>query len=151
MPVNQPSQHKNVTELLVEAEINRQLKKAPPKLTRYLNRVEIATYALNRLPTLYASSKEGILKQQQRGQTEYKEKIELAVRQGIAAVLRDPIRTSTPLLSEKDINSPEAQKALQMLADFLEPDQLSWENLAELAKERLSQKEQLRNRYLKSG
>jgi len=151
MPANQPSYHKNVMELLVEVEIARQLRKAPPKLFKYLNRTEIATYALNRLPTLYASSKEGIEKQQQRGRSEYRDQIRLAVRQGIGAVLRDPLRMSTPLISEHNINSPEAQEALQMLADFLEPDQLSWEKLAELMKERSQQKKQLRNRYFETN
>jgi hypothetical protein len=147
IPQEQPSSHKNVMELLVEAEINQQLKKAPPKLAQYLNCTEIATYALNRLPTLYASSEEGIRKQQQRGQREYKDQIRLVVRQAFAAVQRDPIRMSTPLLAEQDLNSPEAQEVLQMLADFLEPDELAWEKLAELATEHSSKKARLRSRF----
>lgn len=144
MPDKQPSSYKNVMELLVEREINQQLKKAPPKLLPYLNQTEIATYALNRLPTLYAASEEGVQQQQQRGQTEYKDQIRLVVRQALAAIQRDPIRMSTPLLSAKDIDSPEAQEALQMLADFLNAEELTWEKIAEIAKDRLGTKVQKR-------
>ncbi|MBC6421985.1 MAG: late competence development ComFB family protein [Hormoscilla sp. SP5CHS1] len=35
------------------------MKQLPPELADYINRVEVATYALDRLPPLYASSQEG--------------------------------------------------------------------------------------------
>ncbi len=137
MTNQKPGTHKNMMEFLVEAEISRQLKKAPEKIIKSLNRTEVATYALNRLPTLYASSIEGAKKQKLRGQTELQDQIKMAVHQGMGAVLRDPLRMSTPLVSEKNINSKEAQEALKMLEDLLDSKQLSWQGLAEVAKKQL--------------
>jgi hypothetical protein len=42
--------HLNVMELLVNEEIERQLKPYPSKIKKYINKVEVATFALNRLP-----------------------------------------------------------------------------------------------------
>ena len=48
--------HVNIMELLVQNEIDKQLRLYPKKIRDYINKVEVATYALNRLPPLYASS-----------------------------------------------------------------------------------------------
>lgn len=48
---------------LVSEEVRRQLVLMSPRLTRYIKRVEVETYALNRLPPLYACSREGWLHQ----------------------------------------------------------------------------------------
>lgn len=53
----------NVMEDLVSEEVRRQLVLMSPRLTRYIKRVEVETYALNRLPPLYACSREGWLHQ----------------------------------------------------------------------------------------
>lgn len=42
----------NVMELLVTDEVDRQLQTTPHQLARYLNRRDIETFALNRLPAL---------------------------------------------------------------------------------------------------
>ncbi len=73
-----------------------------PRLTQYIKRVEVETFALNRLPTLYASSQEGWLHQHQRARTEYQGQIKIAVRQALAAVQRDPLRSSTPLFQDPE-------------------------------------------------
>ena len=49
----------NVMERLVAEEVARQKAKLPPKLREYIKGVEVETYALNRLPALYASSEKG--------------------------------------------------------------------------------------------
>ncbi|NEO33373.1 MAG: late competence development ComFB family protein [Symploca sp. SIO3C6] len=46
-------------ELLVIEEVKHQLDNYPQQLANYINPVEVATYALNRLSPLYASSEEG--------------------------------------------------------------------------------------------
>lgn len=144
---NSSKTYKNVMELLVDEEINQQLQTLPPKLVKYINCVEVATYALNRLPTLYASSSEGLEKQRRRARKELKSQIVMATRQGIAAVQRDPIRKSTPLVSEKDIESEAAKEALQMLEGVLDSEELSWISLAELAKETLSKNKRLYQQF----
>ncbi len=49
----------NVMEEMVAQEVNRQITLLPQKLAKYIKRVDVETYVLNRLPPLYASSKEG--------------------------------------------------------------------------------------------
>ena len=46
----------NVMEMLVEEEVTKQIKGLPPRILKYLKQTEVETYALNRLPSLYASS-----------------------------------------------------------------------------------------------
>jgi hypothetical protein len=92
--------HKNVMEDLVHEEIVRQLRHYPKNLAGYINKVEVATYALNRLPALYASSQNGQSQQSQIARKKYKDQVVSAVRRAIAAVERDPLRVSAPIVSE---------------------------------------------------
>lgn len=129
--------HQNVMEVLVAEEIDQQLKKISPRLVRYLNRIEIATFALNRLPAMYASSEEGLRKQEEKARRECKNQITKTVRQALAAVQRDPIRFSTPLLPQDAADSQEAKVALEELQDLLQQQELSWKNLAKVVKQAL--------------
>lgn len=92
-----PHTYHNITETLVAKEVERQLAALPPTLTHYINPIQVATYALNRLPALYAASTEGLEHQQKRAQKQLSAQILIAVRRGIAAVQRDPLKRSTPL------------------------------------------------------
>lgn len=102
MAVKQRRKYHNIMEDLVAEEVRSQMALLSPRLTQYIQRSEVETYALNRLPTLYASSREGWLHQQKRAREEYQVKIKTAVRQALAAVQRDPLRSSTPLFQEKE-------------------------------------------------
>ncbi|MDY7020126.1 MAG: late competence development ComFB family protein [Cyanobacteriota bacterium] len=99
----------NVMEILIVQETERQLKKLAPNQVQYIKLVEVATYALNRLPSLYASSQEGLNHQLQHAKQQYKPQIIVAVRQGVAAVQRDPLRRSTPI----DLKQPDSQTKQQ--------------------------------------
>lgn len=116
---DQSTAHKNVMELLVTEEIEKQIENYPFKLSKKINWIEIATYALNRLPPLYASSKEGLYRQKQRGQKEFKNQISSAVSQALEVVQRNPLRLSTPLLETEKIETEiqEARAVMQELAD----------------------------------
>jgi hypothetical protein len=92
---------------LVAEEVKRQLASLSPRLCQYIKRVEVETYALNRLPPLYASCQEGWMQQLKRGKAEFHAPIKTAVRQAIAAVQRDLLRHSTPLSPLSPL-SPEA-------------------------------------------
>ncbi|MEG3439405.1 late competence development ComFB family protein [Pannus brasiliensis CCIBt3594] len=131
---NLPKIHLNVMEELVREEIDRQLRAYPPSLTHYIDRVEVATYALNRLPPLYASSQKGKHHQKAIALQKYREQIQNATRQGIAAVRRDPLRSSSPLVSTQELNYRNAERALMKIQEVFERDlgvyyPLSWENL----------------------
>ncbi len=99
---------------LVAEEVRGQLASLSPRLTQYIKRFEVETYALNRLPTLYASSREGWMHQQKRAQQQLQGKIKTAVRQAIAAVQQDLLRSSTPLFQEEE--SSEATKPKETYA-----------------------------------
>lgn len=130
--------HRNVMEMLVADEIERQIVRLPSNLKKFINPIEVATYALNRLPALYASSQQGFNKQQLKGRSEHSVKITQEVRKGLAAVQQDLLRRSIPLLSENeseiDKSIKEAQAALQELADYLPEKDLTWKNVIRLVK-----------------
>ncbi len=131
--------HQNVMEWLVAEEVENQLSQVSPRLAVYINKVEVATFALNRLPPLYASSEEGLRRQEKRAQKDYGHDIIRAVRHALAAVQRDPIRFSTPLLSQGNFDSEEAQAALEELREILPQRELSWKNLTKLVKQTVKQ------------
>ena len=130
--------NRNVMEVLVAEEIERQVNRLPSNLKEFVNPVEVATYALNRLPPLYASSQQGFNKQKVKGRSEHSVKITQEVRKGLAAIQRDILRISTPLLAEKEANVDrsieEAQAVLQELADYLPEKDLTWKNVIRIVK-----------------
>ena len=130
--------HRNVMEMLVADEIERQIVRLPNNIKKFINPIEVATYALNRLPALYASSQQGFNKQKLKGRSEHSVKITQEVRKGLAAVQQDLLRSSTPLLSENeseiDKSIKKAKAALQELADYLPEKDLTWKNVIRLVK-----------------
>lgn len=135
--------NRNVMEVLVSEEIERQINRLPSNIKKFINPIEVATYALNRLPALYASSQQGYNKQKIRGRSEYTVKITQEVRKGLAAVQKDLLRSSTPLTAdlEKNIDRDiqEAKAALQELADYLPKKDLTWKNVIKLVKPLLAE------------
>ncbi|MEG3439406.1 late competence development ComFB family protein [Pannus brasiliensis CCIBt3594] len=125
--------YQNVMEPLVEREIERQFKRLPRHLARYIDPIDVATHALNRLPPLYASTEKGKNCQELAGTTKLKGNIETAVRQAIAAVQRDPIRKEIPLTGRPGTDT--AKKALLELQEWLiarnlaDLDPVGWDNL----------------------
>ncbi|HEY9887110.1 MAG TPA: late competence development ComFB family protein [Candidatus Obscuribacterales bacterium] len=113
----------NVMEMLVAEEVDRQLNSLPDRVSKYIKRTEVETFALNRLPALYASSEKGLRHQYDRALHEYRQQILSAVRQAFAAVQVDPIRLSQPLkLNEEE------EAVLQALRDLLKEPELTWKS-----------------------
>lgn len=112
--------HKNVMEDLVHEEIVRQLRHYPKNLAGYINKVEVATYALNRLPALYASSQNGQSQQSQIARKKYKDQVVSAVRRAIAAVERDPLRISAPIVSDLENHYDLSKTLLNQLQTLLQ-------------------------------
>ena len=134
--------HVNIMEILVKEEIEKQLKFYPKNIRNYINKVEVATYALNRLPPLYASSTIGKEKQKRIGKQKYKDQITLAVRRALAAIERDPLRKSTPLMSEDYAQYQLAENSLKTLENILKEygvisndQRLDWNNLNRVIKQ----------------
>ncbi len=137
--------NRNVMEVLVSEEIERQIARLPNNIQKFVNPIEVATYALNRLPALYASSQQGYNKQKLKGRSEYSVQITQEVRKGLAAVQKDLLRSSIPLTAEKEQEQDldrvikEAQDALKDLAKYLPEKDLSWKNIVKLVKPLLAE------------
>ena len=118
----------NVMESLVAQEIGQQLQHLPTRIRRYIKIEEVVTYALNRLPALYASSERGWEYQRQLAKRDLQVSITNAVRQAIAAVQVDPLRHSKPILLTQNQEADAVLEALQSL--FKVPD-LDWSTALE--------------------
>lgn len=125
---------RNVMEVLVVEEVEKQFQSLPPKAANYIKASEVIAYALNRLPALYATSKRGWQRQWHRGKTEMYQKIATAVRQGIIAVQQDPLRANDPLTFPEE-NA--ALTTLQGLKVLLQREDISWENLTDVVEQTL--------------
>lgn len=116
----------NVMERIVAEEVARQKAQLPPKLRKYIKTVEVETYALNRLPALYASSEKGWQLQYEKAAKSHAETVFKAVRHGIAAVQVDPLRASQPLSVKRN---DESEAILSSLRNLLNQPDLSWEDI----------------------
>ena len=143
----------NIMEELVAEEVARQIQRYPDNVTQYINKVEVATFALNRLPPLYASCHKGLNKQKLKGKSDLSVQITKAVRQGFAAVQKDVLRYSTPLQMAENLDREtiqnneleEARKALAELAEFFPDERVSWKELVKVVKPLLMHKFQSHN------
>lgn len=123
-------------EPLVVEEVERHIASLPPKVAQYINKTEAIAYALNRLPPLYATSERGWEQQQAKASREMRSQITAAARQAIAAIQRDPIRSTAPLRIDED---RDANEALQGLRELLRSEDLSWHNLVDTVERMLIQ------------
>ncbi|NET06806.1 MAG: late competence development ComFB family protein [Symploca sp. SIO2B6] len=110
--------HQNVMEVLVDKEVERQWLQLSPRLTRYINPIEVAVIALNHLPPMYVSSEQEQHHQQLTAKVELSELITTTVSQAFAAVVRDPIKFSNPLLHTEETESQAIQEALQAFLHY---------------------------------
>jgi hypothetical protein len=110
----QANSYKNVMEILIDDEIDRQTCSYSQTEAQKINRIEVATYALNRVPPLYASSQEGIERQYERGVSEFSDHITATVTQALAKIHQNPHVKATPL--------PRLEEAVETEYTFSEED-----------------------------
>lgn len=134
---------KNVMETLVMMEVIQQVQQLSQKQQAFIQVSQIKAYALNHLPPMYVTSEKGWERQWERGQNELQETIMIAVRQGIAAVQRDPLREITQLSSE---SSPLAETALRQIMRLLGREDLTWYTVIPALKKALGVKGHLPGR-----
>lgn len=120
--------YRNIMEILVEQEVTRQLAKVPLQLRQHMRSVEIVTYALNRLPTLYACSERGMQLQLKNAKKEHGPQIVQAVQWAIAAVQRDPLRQFKPFQQQD-------QQTLDELRLLLGDKTLTWQTLPQVVQQ----------------
>lgn len=129
----------NVMELLVKEEVELQLEALQaraPRTLRQINLVELLAFAMNHLPSLYATSKKGLRYQRQIGKTQYASQIKDAVHRALATVLNDPLRTAEPLPPQ---SSEALQETLNELRSLLANPSVNWDNLAVAVEQALKQ------------
>ena len=120
---------KNVMEELVANEIEAQLPHLSPRVKKQIKVPQIMAHALNRLPSWYVTSEAGWRRQWDQGTTTLSTEVRVAVRQGIAAVQRDPLRA----MSSIEAYPPDsAEVALGKLRKLLGNSGLTWQNLVPL-------------------
>ncbi|TYQ23690.1 late competence development ComFB family protein [Pseudanabaena sp. UWO310] len=117
---------KNAIEELVIAEIDLQISHLPQYRRDQINLSEVAAYALNRLPPMYATSKAGWLRQRKKAATEMRSQIESAVRRALVSVKPDALRDSRPLPSQEVASHARSLAALQQL---LGAENASWKDI----------------------
>ncbi|MDB9312557.1 late competence development ComFB family protein [Spirulina sp. CS-785/01] len=124
----------NVTEALAIEEIERQLAKLPVEVTQSINKTDAIAYALNRLPSMYATSQEGYDWQKKRAQESFTRLLAHAAKWGIKAAQRNQKYFSTPLPSPHP-----TEDQLQALRTVLGREDLDWENLVPVVEQSLRQ------------
>ena len=119
-------------ELLAAEEIERQLQQHPEENVRTIDRAEAISYALNRLPSLYATTEEGWCWQRERAEQTLSDLISMAAGWGIREAQYKNKRFNTPLQT-----ASEAESALQTLKEMLGCENLSWDNVVAVVEQRL--------------
>ncbi|MCA6509451.1 MAG: late competence development ComFB family protein [Pseudanabaena sp.] len=126
---------KNVLEEIVVVEVQEQLNHLSQTAREAINLSEVAAFALNRLPTLYASTSRGWLQQRKRAHSELQPQIVSAVQQALLGVKRDPLRKSTKIEASKVETPAHILTKLQKL--FSKPT-LQWHQVPQVFQEALT-------------
>ncbi len=117
---------KNAIEELVIDEIELQISHLPEYRRSQMNLSEVAAYALNRLPPMYATSKAGWLRQRKKAAIEMRSLIESAVRRALVSVKPDALRDSSPLPYQEVASHARSLAALQQL---LGAENATWQDI----------------------
>lgn len=125
---------KNVLEEIVIISVQEQIKHLGDSLRPAENLSEVAAFALNRLPALYASTSRGWLQQRKRAHTELNHRIYTAVHQALLGVKRDPMRTSTRIAASK-VETP--AHILTRLQKLFSKTSLQWRDVPSAFQEAL--------------
>jgi hypothetical protein len=119
---------------LVVDEAKEQIQRLGSKVRVQLALDEVAAYALNRLPPLYASTDRGWLQQRKRANNELRLQITNAVHHGMMAVRRDPLRQPKPI---PPVELESAALSLSKLAKLLNKPELTWKEVPAAVEEAL--------------
>ncbi len=126
---------KNAMEELVLEEVERQTQRLSPAIREYVSPAEVAAYALNRLPPMYATSQKGWRSQRLKVKNEIANQVATAVRQALVAVQRDPLRVSSPL--PMTLEGMQQEVALSELRSLLQQEDLTWNNVVDVIEQTL--------------
>ncbi|AFY69510.1 Late competence development protein ComFB [Thalassoporum mexicanum PCC 7367] len=114
-----------IEELVIE-EIKAQTASLGRAAREKINLSEVAAYALNRLPPMYATSQRGWQQQRNRARAELKQQITSNVRRALVGVRQDSLRPADPL-PENEFHSQ--ARSLAKLQEILGQDNLKWKDV----------------------
>ncbi len=106
-----------------------------PELYSQINRSEVVGYALNHLPTMYATSSRGFKYLRQRAVTEYAREIIGAVRNGVMKVAKYSRTDVVPIYTHQF--EQEYEQSMLALNNFFNRDDISLQNIMEIVRELL--------------
>lgn len=125
----------NALEKLVITGVEQQIVQMGNVLSRTVRVEDAAAWALNRLPTLYATSASGLAYQQEKAQTELSDQVSAMVIQALITLGKAPTRMVGPLpINKFDL---EEEQALLELRPILQRDEITWRNVTALVEEAL--------------
>ncbi|MEE3715762.1 late competence development ComFB family protein [Tumidithrix elongata RA019] len=127
----------NVLENLVIQVAQDQTHRMSMVLARHVEIDDVAAYALNRLPTMYATTEQGVERQTQRARQEMSNQIASTVIQALMTLSKTPRRLVSPIPILKF--EEEREQALTELRQLLQRDDITWRNLPRLIEEALEQ------------
>ena len=120
----------NVMETVVLEEIKLQLTKNQlhHKMFEHINISEVAAFSLNRLPSHYASSIEGIERQKNiiKHDRQLSYQIRQVVHHALLTIEKDPLRKSTPIVNENQDTFTAAKEVLPEIDNSLPKEELQW-------------------------
>jgi len=117
---------RNAIEELVVEETKAQIMRLSENVKAKTSIDDIAAYALNRLPPMYATTRRGYLQQQKRAHTELKQEITQTISKGILGVRKDTLKDATPL-PESELEREE--RSLLQLQEILGISNLLWRDV----------------------
>ncbi|MFM7888921.1 MAG: late competence development ComFB family protein [Pseudanabaena sp.] len=121
----------NVLEDLTIQEVKSQLDNMGARLPRHVGFDDVCAYVLNRLPAMYATTKQGLLWQLQKVELSLLSQLKSLVMQALLALGNTPCRFAEPIpLVGFELECAQAISELRLL--FLRDD-ISWRNIADLA------------------
>jgi hypothetical protein len=117
---------RNATEELVVEETKTQILRLPSGVKAKTNIDEVAAYALNRLPPLYATTRRGYIQQQKRAYTDLKQELTQTISRGLIGVRKDILKDITPLPPEE---LEREERSLLKLQEILGVNDLRWQDV----------------------
>lgn len=127
----------NVLEKFVISATESYMSRLSPEIQAKVNSNEVVSYALNRLPPMYATSDRGYRLLRQKAINELRREVVIQVRQGIMKVGRSPQEFMAPHPLEKF--NKECDQALAKIKTILQCDEINDDNVAELVEKAIRQ------------
>jgi hypothetical protein len=111
------------------------IEKATPEISQQFNKGEVAAYALNRLPAMYATSVRGFRILRQKAVSDLSRELIGNVRTGIMKVLKNPHTELQPIVAYRF--NQEYEHAILDLRTYLRRDDITLHNIVEIVQDLL--------------